>query len=332
MAKRESPPSDVSLLHSIDQLRRPTPKEIGARVRKAREAKGWTQARLAREIHTTQQTIEKIELGKVRRTSFLTEIYEALGARTEIGAVVKVPGPEPRFVALPGPQPLFGWFPKVDKLNGAHFRVRRETLGLAIADLADVAGVSSEVVQEIESTTEGYLNWASPHVLSVAAALDRVEWPDPSGQQTASPGYAFSALPSGDLDVPFFAMGPKRGIVFQYFGPLPSLLPRLRGFFCLTAGNWGKGMMTEGERYYCLPLKEPEKKLPARVVIYGSRTAPQEISEIICGDLLVVTPSHFIVALSSRDPSPTHLKRDEWNAALVGLAMRLGDLTAETNT
>ncbi|MGF6431474.1 helix-turn-helix domain-containing protein [Bradyrhizobium elkanii] len=329
MAKRRPPrATNVSPVQtSLDESRdRPTPKEIGARVRQAREAKGWTQARLAREIHTTQQTIEKIELGKVRRTSFLIDIYEALGIQTDAEVLVSTR-------SSVGPlQPMFGWFPKVDKLEGAHFKVRRETLGLKIADLANIAAVSSDVIEQIERTIEGYLNWQSPEVLSVAAALDRLEWQNPAGEPASVPGYAFSALPATELDVPFFAMGPERGIFFQYFGPLPSLLPRLRGFFCLTAGKWGTGMMTEGERYYCQPLREPEKRCPHRVLIYRSRQAPREISEIICGDLLKVTESHFVVALHPKDKSPTHLKKDEWNLALVGMAFRLNNFVQEDYT
>ncbi len=50
----------------------------GSSIRAAREAKGLTQAELADRIGVAQQTIEKIETGKVKRTSYLPEIDRAL--------------------------------------------------------------------------------------------------------------------------------------------------------------------------------------------------------------------------------------------------------------
>lgn len=51
----------------------------GSSIRAAREAKGMSQADLAEKIGTVQQTIDKIENGKIARTSYLPEIYQVLG-------------------------------------------------------------------------------------------------------------------------------------------------------------------------------------------------------------------------------------------------------------
>lgn len=51
----------------------------GPSIKAAREAKGMTQAELADAIGIAQQTVEKIESGKVQRTSYLPEIGRILG-------------------------------------------------------------------------------------------------------------------------------------------------------------------------------------------------------------------------------------------------------------
>lgn len=52
---------------------------IGDQVRLAREAKGWSQSELAEKIGANQQTIGKIETGKIKRSSYLGLIERALG-------------------------------------------------------------------------------------------------------------------------------------------------------------------------------------------------------------------------------------------------------------
>ena len=55
-------------------------RKIGLRVIKLREAKGWSQADLARACDKDRQAIEKIENGKVNPTSYsLYEVAKALG-------------------------------------------------------------------------------------------------------------------------------------------------------------------------------------------------------------------------------------------------------------
>jgi transcriptional regulator with XRE-family HTH domain len=50
----------------------------GSSIKAAREAKGMTQAELAEEVGVAQQTIDKIESGKMKRTTYLPEIQSAL--------------------------------------------------------------------------------------------------------------------------------------------------------------------------------------------------------------------------------------------------------------
>ena len=55
------------------------PTDIAAVVKRARASKGWSQPELARRVGTSQQTIDKIETGKVKRSSFLPAIAVELG-------------------------------------------------------------------------------------------------------------------------------------------------------------------------------------------------------------------------------------------------------------
>lgn len=59
-----------------DQLK----KELGKRIVKLREEKGWSQSDLARACNKDRQSIEKLENGKVNPTLFtLLEVANALG-------------------------------------------------------------------------------------------------------------------------------------------------------------------------------------------------------------------------------------------------------------
>src|SRR6516164_6853049 len=55
------------------------PTDIAAVVKRARASKGWSQPELAHRVQTSQQTIDKIETGKVRHSSFLPAIAVELG-------------------------------------------------------------------------------------------------------------------------------------------------------------------------------------------------------------------------------------------------------------
>jgi transcriptional regulator with XRE-family HTH domain len=76
------------------------PTDIAAVVKRARASKGWSQPELARRVGTSQQTIDKIETGKVKHSSFLPAIAVELGVplervlrvRHKSGRVVEIPG------------------------------------------------------------------------------------------------------------------------------------------------------------------------------------------------------------------------------------------------
>jgi transcriptional regulator with XRE-family HTH domain len=71
--------------------------EVSALVKQARAAKGLSQPELARRVGTTQQTIDKIETGKVKTSSFLPAIAVELGIPIDrvlkIGHRISTPGP-----------------------------------------------------------------------------------------------------------------------------------------------------------------------------------------------------------------------------------------------
>lgn len=73
------------------------PKDIGAAIRAAREAKGLSQADLARAIGIKQQSLDSVEKGKTARSKFLPEIVSELGLRPEDVGLPKE-APEPGFV------------------------------------------------------------------------------------------------------------------------------------------------------------------------------------------------------------------------------------------
>lgn len=59
------------------------PKDIGAIIRAAREAKGLSQAQLARAIGIKQQSLDSVENGKTARSKFMPEIVAELGLAPE---------------------------------------------------------------------------------------------------------------------------------------------------------------------------------------------------------------------------------------------------------
>ncbi len=73
---------------------------IAAIMKRARAAKGISQPELARRVGTSQQTIDKIENGKVQRSSYMAAIALELGVpldrvlrvRPKSNAVVEIPG------------------------------------------------------------------------------------------------------------------------------------------------------------------------------------------------------------------------------------------------
>src|SRR5919106_647430 len=53
--------------------------DLGERIRRERHAQNLSQQALAKMVGTNQQTVEKIETGKTKHSSFLPQILTALG-------------------------------------------------------------------------------------------------------------------------------------------------------------------------------------------------------------------------------------------------------------
>lgn len=60
----------------------PTP--LGEAIKAAREARGWSQAKLAQAASTSQQTVNRIELGKTTHSRALNKIIDLLDIGTEV--------------------------------------------------------------------------------------------------------------------------------------------------------------------------------------------------------------------------------------------------------
>lgn len=80
------------------------PKEIGAVIRAAREAKGLSQADLARAIGIKQQSLDSVENGKTAKSKYLPEIAAELSLKPDEVGLPKEPTPADGWI--PGPQIL----------------------------------------------------------------------------------------------------------------------------------------------------------------------------------------------------------------------------------
>lgn len=105
------------------------PTEVGTVIRAAREAKGWSQADLARATGIKQQSIDAVEKGATRRSKFLPEIVAELGI-------------DPEAVGLPKETPTSadGWAPNSQILQpGRDFPI-----------YASVEGGSGEIIRSTD--------------------------------------------------------------------------------------------------------------------------------------------------------------------------------------
>ncbi|MGJ5022351.1 helix-turn-helix domain-containing protein [Bradyrhizobium oligotrophicum] len=289
---------------------RPTPESVGAKIRAAREARNWTQARLAAEVGTTQQTIEKIEAGKVKRTSYLHDILSALNLPPERHVFVKQLPVFHRFVTITG---------------GAHFRIRRETRGLDVAELASLSGVTPAAVEALEQA-EGVTEPSSPHhgtAVSVDRYLRQLERRDPAGEPSSEPGDFISALPSGELDFPYFRMGETKGIFFEFFAPSPWDIPRVRGYFGLKVASWIQGShnfkpIRAGARFYARPFRDPPNESIA-VIAHRSNVPPAEIEEVYIGQMIRMDAENATLQLVETSP-PLVLSLEDWSFSMIQFA------------
>ncbi len=248
------------------------PKVIGQRIREAREARGMTQAQLAGVVGTSQQTVEKIELGKVQRSSYIYPIYDALGLT---GAPIANYDPAPRDG-------------EVDT-RGEVFRIRREYLGLTASELAVMGQLTEEEILAAEAQTPGpgrsEEQWRL--IIGLNNLLTRLENGQPIGEPLAPYDYHLSALPTRKATVPYFAMGSEKGIAFQGYIAAPMSIPRMfRDMFCIRTAPWVQGLASGGDRIYCRlqpdPGRHDEVRLSLAVRDVGS---PLEVSDVIVGEI-----------------------------------------------
>lgn len=63
----------------------------GAKIRRLREARGWTQAHLASRVGTSQQTIDRIERGETEFSRWIAPALEVLSDEESGGAMIAKP-------------------------------------------------------------------------------------------------------------------------------------------------------------------------------------------------------------------------------------------------
>ena len=109
------------------------PKDFGRSLRSARLARRWTQARLAKAAGLKRETIARLECG-VRRPA--ADTVFRLEAALDLDGELVPAWPEWKPIGLPS--------------MGARSRERRRGLGLSLAEVAEVAGVSVSTLSRFE--------------------------------------------------------------------------------------------------------------------------------------------------------------------------------------
>lgn len=289
-----------------------TPEEIGAKIRMARERLGWSQAKLADMVGAAQQTIEKIELGKVKRSTYTADLFQILDIPYDRRVMGRFEGNLPYFPVSGGRQ---------DRHTLKAVKIRREALGLSITELARYAGISENDLTRIESSDSPDVDDAT--VKKLLLQLRFIETQDPIGEPFAAPGVYVSALPRTGMNFPYFRMGAKKGIVFQYFAPTPFDLPRsLGGFYCLTIGSWVEGNAVAGQRIYARANPNfARRELPAPIVAIRSGQLPEDVDRVICGFLIQRSEREFVVGRSLNDPNPLVLRQEQWSLTEVHMIL-----------
>ena len=83
--------------------------EMGERIRLAREARGLSQADLAKEIGVSQAAIQKVETGETRKSRFLPDIMAFLGIGADARTIKTevAPAPPGSFAQGPADLPIY---------------------------------------------------------------------------------------------------------------------------------------------------------------------------------------------------------------------------------
>lgn len=283
-----------------DSTRR-DPKIIGQKIRVAREAREMTQAQLAEKVGTSQQTIEKIELGKVQRSSFIHPIFDVLGLR---GAPIAGYNPAPRADEY--------------QLDGESLRTRREFLGL---EASEVAAITNLTVEDVEKTENSLFPIHADHLeraIEVDRILSRLESEEPLGEPFVPFNYHLSALPSFNARVAYFTMNPDKGISFRGYIASPAHMPKgfIAGAFCIETAPWVSGIAAGGDRIYCrLDVNLWRWKQPLMVLAAKAGQAPADLDQIIVGDLIQIDRTDCRLTGLNREEIVLPLR--EWDCHVI---------------
>lgn len=145
---------------------------FAALIRDTRVALGMTQDQLAREIGCPQQTIEKIETGKTRKSGYFPVIFAKLGL--DLGLLAGAPSRS----ATPAPT-------KFIKTSSLKFYIRewREFMGTRVEPAAKAAGLP---LNEYEAHETHPINFTLGQVAALATAIgvrgDQFWFPPPKNR------------------------------------------------------------------------------------------------------------------------------------------------------
>lgn len=111
------------------------PKDVGRRVRAAREERQWSQQRLAEQAGVERRTIMRLEKGRHVPSSSLIHSLEHILGFGERGLVTD-------WIEPAGPHEMGAWGPRA--------RLARRFVGLSLTTLAKATGVSAATISRFE--------------------------------------------------------------------------------------------------------------------------------------------------------------------------------------
>lgn len=274
-----------------------TPQEIGRLVREGREKLSLSQAKLAEMVGTAQQTIEKIEGGKVRRSGYMLDIFKVLGL-----SVDQIPIEAARSAAAERVQKMS------DLSLGSRVRELRLRLLVDVRDLAALAGLTPG---QIEAAEEGQYDEGAKVLFELLA-----EWEQgnagsmPTVFDARSGSADVMALPAAIMRTPYFRTGERSGIEFSHFGR--GRFPA--NTFVLTIGGaWVKGPVKPGDQLFLKAgfFSLGEDFSPRPILAFPARVLPADLSELVFGKCLAMTREDFSVQTGANE-KPLILNRDRW--------------------